>query len=502
MTSTLSQIVARLDTAELHNPAGGDPVIIDVTHDSRTAVTGSLFCAVPGTVHDGHDHAAQAIAAGAVAILVERELDVPVPQIKVPSVRRAMAHAAAVVHGDPTRNVRLVGVTGTNGKTTVSYLVEAACAAAGQGVGVIGTVGARVHGQPLGSSHTTPEAPDLQRLIATMVRRGADNVVVEVSSHGLDLDRVEACEFDVAVFTNLSQDHLDWHGSMETYFQAKQRLFAANLARRAVVCVDDEWGRRLAAEAAIEVITVGERDAQVLIRSIESEGRGSRVVVALPDADVELHVALPGRFNAINAAIALATAISAGIDVAAAATGIGACAGPPGRMEHVDAGQPFAVIVDYAHTPVALTRVIEEARAMAARSSRTARVMVVAGAGGGRDRGKRDPMGAAMADADQIFLTSDNPRSEDPATIVAALAAGIDRRTDRSPVVRQTLDRREAIAAALAEARPGDVVVIAGKGHEATQEIGDAITAFDDRLVARELLEAMVADDPLVEANR
>ncbi|MEX0831248.1 MAG: UDP-N-acetylmuramoyl-L-alanyl-D-glutamate--2,6-diaminopimelate ligase [Nitriliruptoraceae bacterium] len=489
MTSTLSQILARLDTAELR---GSDPALDDVTHDSRSVADGALFCAIPGDQHDGHDFAGDAVKAGASALMVERWLDLAVPQLRVPSVRQAMAHAAAVVHGDPTRQVRLIGVTGTNGKTTVSYLVEAALAASGHGVGVIGTVEARVHGEPLGGTRTTPESTDLQRLVAMMRARGADSVVVEVSSHGLDLHRVDACEFDVAVFTNLSQDHLDWHGSMEAYFAAKRRLFDSELSARAVINIDDDWGRRLAADVGVDVVTVGRANADVTIRAVRTTSGGSEVDLSTPWGEVGLSTSLAGVFNVDNAVLAYVAAVVSGIDATAAAAGIAACGGAPGRMERVDAGQGFEVFVDYAHTPAALSGVVFTGRALTSpNGQKPGRVIVVAGAGGERDRDKRPAMGMALADADVVILTSDNPRSEDPEAILAALAGGVAARTERHPEVHTVEDRRQAIALALEQAAVGDVVIIAGKGHETTQQIGDQTVEFDDRVVAATLLSAM-----------
>jgi len=490
VTSTLSQILARLDTAESR---GGDPALDDVTHDSRSVTIGTLFCAIPGDQHDGHDFADDAVKAGASALMVERWLDLPVPQLRVPSVRQAMAHAAAVVHGDPTRQVRLIGVTGTNGKTTVSYLVEAALAASGQGVGVIGTIEARVHGEPLGGTRTTPESTDLQRLVATMRTRGADSVVIEVSSHGLDLHRVDACAFDVAVFTNLSQDHLDWHGSMDAYFAAKRRLFDSDLTDRAVINIDDDWGKRLADDVDVDVVTVGRANSDVTIRAVRTAPDGSEVDLSTPWGDAVVSTSLAGAFNVDNAVLAYVAAVVAGIDATAAAAGIASCGGAPGRMERVDVGQGFEVFVDYAHTPAALAGVVLTARALTLPSGDApGRVIIVAGAGGERDRDKRPAMGMALADADVVVLTSDNPRSEDPSAIIAALAGGVTARKGRHPEIHTIEDRRQAIAFAFQQAAAGDVVIIAGKGHETTQQIGDQTVEFDDRLVAATLLSAMV----------
>lgn len=491
MASTLSQIVSRLDAVEVRGNSTADLLVNDVIHDSRCVPPGALFCAVVGEHHDGHRYAEQAVAHGACALLVERWIDSAVAQIRVPSVRRAMAHAAAEVHGDPSRQLSLVGVTGTNGKTTVAHLIEGAAAADGCGVGVIGTVGASVHGLSLPTSHTTPEAPELQRLLATMVRRGADQVVMEVSSHGLDLHRVDACDFSVAVFTNLSQDHLDWHGDMEAYFAAKARLFSPELTRHAVVWVDDDWGARLADSRVIDVTTVGTGNADVRVTGVTPLSVGAEVNLDGALGHHRLTVNLLGSFNASNAALAFVAAIAAGIDPGAAAAGIAASDGAPGRMERLDEGQEFVVLVDYAHTPDAIAHVISEARKLTDAAG-CGRVIVVVGAGGDRDRGKREPMGAALADADIVLLTSDNPRHESAGDIADALAAGLRQRRDRAPIVHRQLDRRLAISEALSTAEPDDVVIIAGKGHETTQQVGDLLLPFDDRVVARTLLEEQV----------
>lgn len=468
--------------------------VTDLTHDSRQVRPGWLFCAIRGERVDGHDFAADAVAAGAVALLVERRLEVGVPQLVVPAVRPAIGPLAAAVHGRPAAQLTVVGVTGTDGKTTTCHLLEAAFGAGGLGTGVLGTVATRIHGavQPLphrgwtpGGMRTTPEAPDLQRLLAVMRRRGVDAVALEVSSHGLDQHRVDGTRFDVAVFTNLSRDHLDYHTDLEGYYTAKARLFHPSLTERAVICVDDDWGRRLAREATVPVVTFGTAaDAAVRVLDVVSSPAGThfRLTGRGWDADVELTTRLVGAHNALNAAAAYVAAVEAGLDGEAAAAGIAACEGVPGRLEPIEAGQPFAVLVDYAHTPVALERVVAACHALLG----DGRLHVVVGCGGDRDHSKRPAMGRIAATAGRAVLTSDNPRSEDPAVILEQMMAGAARVPGAEVVVEA--DRRRAITAALTAANPNDVVLIAGKGHETGQERGGTSVPFDDRDVARQVL--------------
>ena len=494
MTASVSDVAASLPQAEAR---GEDVALVDATHDSRQVAAGWLFCAIRGSRADGHDHAPLAIEQGAGAILVDHWLDLAVPQIRVPDVRAAAGPAAASVHGHPSRDLQVIGVTGTNGKTTTVYLLEAAFAAAGRGTGVIGTVETRVHGEAEPGVRTTPEGPDLQRLLRRMYDRGADAVAMEVSSHGLDMHRVDGTRFAVGVFTNLSQDHLDWHGSMEAYFAAKARLFTSDFTDRGVVFLDgpgaESWSRRLLTVIEVPVTTVGrEADADVRIVDEHVDVSGSRARLVGDDLDLEIGTGFPGRFNVDNAATAVVAAIAAGVPAEVAARGVAACPGAPGRLERVDAGQPFTVLVDYAHTPDAIEQVVATVRDLL---DPDRRVVVVLGAGGDRDRAKRGPMGAAAALADVAVLTTDNPRSEDPRAILDAVLAGArDAVAAGAPArIHAELDRRDAIRHAFEVARDGDVVVIAGKGHETGQEFEDRTLPFDDRVVARELLQAGAA---------
>jgi len=459
----------------------GDVRVDDATHDSRAVSPGVLFCAIPGGHVDGHDFAVDAVRRGANALLVERFLDIDVPQLRVPAVLHAVGPIAAQLHDHPSRAMRVAGVTGTNGKTTVTYLVEGALGAAGWGSGVIGTVEIRIHGAPQPPIHTTPEATDLQRLLAVMRDRGVDGVAMEVSSHGLDQHRTDGTAYAVAVFTNLTHDHLDYHGSLDAYFRAKARLFTPELSARGVVCIDDEWGRRLAREATIPVETYGrDETADHVIESIDVTPTGTflRLRHRSTGEGVELSTRLLGAHNAGNAAAAFLAATAMGVPEDAAVAGIGACPGVPGRLEPVDGGQPFTVLVDYAHTPDALSHALVAARALAGDH----RVHVVVGCGGDRDQAKRPEMGRVAATADRAVLTSDNPRSEDPGAILEEVVAGA--RRVAGGVVEVEVDRASAIAIALDGAGAGDVVLIAGKGHEVTQEANGVVIPFDDREVA------------------
>jgi UDP-N-acetylmuramoyl-L-alanyl-D-glutamate--2,6-diaminopimelate ligase len=454
--------------------------ISDTVYDSREATPGTLFFCVPGEHVDGHDFAPAAVAAGAAGLVVERWLPADdVPQVRVPSVREAMGPMAAEAFGRPATSMATVGVTGTNGKTTVTYLLESMFAAAGRTPGVVGTTGARVAGEPVPTARTTPEAPDLQRLLARMRDRAVRAVAIEVSSHALAQHRVDGIAFDVAVFTNLSQDHLDYHGSMDRYFTAKAQLFTPGGAIRGVVNIDDEAGRRLL-DAMIPITTYAvDRDADVRARDVKTTTEGLAFTI---DA-LRLRTRLRGSFNVWNVLAAVAAARLVGIEDDAIAEGVATLRRVPGRMEPVDAGQAFLVMVDYAHTPDSIRSVLQAARPLA-----SGRLIVVFGCGGERDRAKRPSMGAAAtANADLTVITTDNPRSEDPLAIIAEVEPGA-KEGEGSYVIEP--DRRAAIQLAIRGATAGDVVVIAGKGHEPYQELAGVTIPFDDRVVAREELEA------------
>ncbi len=459
----------------------GDPqtVVSDAAYDSRSVSPGSVFFCIPGAVTDGHSFAPQAIAAGAGSLVVERALSIDVPQVIVGSVRSAIGPMSAEIFGHPAEQMVTVGVTGTNGKTTSTYLLEAVFRQAGWMPGAIGTTGVRIDGKPGPLARTTPEAPDLHRLLARMRAAGVGAVAMEISSHALAQHRADGVVVDVALFTNLSQDHLDFHGSMQAYFEAKRTLFTASHAHRGVVNADDARGRALLADAAIPLTTFAvDAEADVRATDVHVDADGLRFVVE----GTEVRSRLKGRFNVHNCLGVVAVGRTLGVAAVDIAEALATVPLVPGRVEPVEAGQGFAVVVDYAHTPDSIHSVLRGARPLAA-----GRMIVVFGCGGDRDRAKRPLMGRAAAEAsDLAILTSDNPRSEDPMAIIEEILAGMP--VDGAYVVEP--DRKAAIALAIGEARDGDVVVIAGKGHETYQEVGDLVLPFDDRSVAREAILA------------
>jgi UDP-N-acetylmuramoyl-L-alanyl-D-glutamate--2,6-diaminopimelate ligase len=460
-----------------------DVVVTGVTHDSRDVRPGDVYAGLPGAHAHGADFVDDAVARGAVAMVSDRGSDA-LPTYVVDGPRKVLGDLARWTYGDPSAAMDVVGITGTNGKTTTAYLVEAGFAAARRMTGLIGTVETRVAGERLASAHTTPEATDLQALLAVMRERGVTGVGMEVSSHGLALGRVDGTTFAAAVFTNLSQDHLDFHGDMESYFKAKALLFTPERAKVAVVNVDDAAGQRLMERTRLPVVTtsaLGARLADWQARDVTygTEGTTFRVVATGVDGVVRLR--LPGTYNVANALAALAALVSVGVPVDAAVAGVESLPGVPGRLERVDAGQPFLAFVDYAHTPESVATMLAAVRPLT-----EGRVVVVLGCGGDRDASKRPLMGEAAArGADLVVATSDNPRSEDPLAILDAMAEGI-RRTETTFVVEP--DRAAAIRFACAAAQPGDVVVVAGKGHEHGQVFADVTVPFDDRLVLAEAL--------------
>ncbi len=459
---------------------GGAPVEIrDLAYDTRRVTEGALFFCVPGERVDGHDLAWEAIERGAAAVVVERPLDVGVPQLLVPSVRESMAVAADAFFGEPTKELDLAGVTGTNGKTTTAYLLRSILEAAGRRPGLVGTIEWQIGGERRPAPFTTPEAIDLQRLFREMLDAGNLSAAVEASSHGSALRRLDRVRFDVLVFTNLSQDHLDLHRSMDEYFQAKRRLFRGPQPPPAVVNVGDEWGRQLAEDLEdahrAPLVTYGLGvDAEIHPVDLDVGPRGS----TFRAGGLEIETPLRGLFNVENVLGAVAAGLLIDIDEDAIAEGVARMTGVPGRFEPIDEGQPFAVVVDYAHTPDSLATVLRAARDLG-----QGRVIVVFGAGGDRDRGKRPLMGKVAAElADVAIVTSDNPRSEEPLAIIEDVLQGAGLDVEIDP------DRRSAIARAVSLATDEDVIVIAGKGHEQGQDVGGVVSPFDDREVAREAL--------------
>jgi UDP-N-acetylmuramoyl-L-alanyl-D-glutamate--2,6-diaminopimelate ligase len=462
-------------------PAGADAVeVADVAYRSQDVTPKALFVCVRGRTVDGHDLAPDAVERGAAALLVDHELPLEVPQGVVSDTRAAMGPLAAAFFGNPTAELPVVGVTGTNGKTTTAFLVAAICEAAGRPCGLVGTVERRIGGRRDKPALTTPEALDLQRSFRAMVDAGDRACAIEASSIAIAQHRLDGTRFAAVGFTNLTQDHLDYHGDMESYFAAKAELFDGRWPR--TTNADDPWGRRLDAELRYAV----EAEAEVQVEEMELTPTGTHLRLRTPRGRLDLDPRLRGRFNVDNVLCATALALLLDLPDEAIAAGVASMGGVPGRFEAVDEGQPFAVIVDYAHTPGGIEAVLRSARPLA-----RGRVACVVGAGGDRDRAKRPLMGRAAEDgADRVYVTSDNPRSEPPEAIIAEVVAGLRRPAEA--VVEP--DRRAAIARALHEARAGDVVVIAGKGHEQGQDIGGVVHPFDDRTVARELLRGLVPE--------
>jgi UDP-N-acetylmuramoyl-L-alanyl-D-glutamate--2,6-diaminopimelate ligase len=474
------------EVAARHDPTArlvgsGMATATTVTHDSRKVDPGALFACVRGGSNDGHGFAADAVRSGATALLVDHELDpatltppgggAPVPQLVVADVRRSLGPVASAVFGDPSTRLDVVGVTGTNGKTTTAHLLAGILAADGRQCEVIGT---------LSGARTTPEAPELQQMLAGFVTAGSDAVAMEVSSHALDQHRVDGIRFGVAVFTNLSVDHLDYHGDLETYYLAKARLFTPELCDHAVVNIDDEAGRRLAAEATVPVTTCCSADAtdvRIATDGIDFHWRGHRI-----------HLRLVGRFNVANAVTAATAASVMGVAPEVIARGLGATASVAGRFEQVGAGQPFTVVVDFAHTPDGLRHALAAAAEMAGGT----RTIVVFGCGGERDTSKRPLMGQVAAESGaQMVLTADNSRSERTSDIIDAIVTGVDSVPGSHDRVIVEPDRRRAFATAFSLAGPGDVVLLAGRGHEATLTIGDRAEPFEDAVVASAVLGEM-----------
>lgn len=512
----LATLAADLGAA---HAAGDDPAatgltVTGLTLSSVRVLPGDLYVALPGARAHGADFAPAAVAAGAVAVLTDADgaarlaasgagsgADDPrrVPVLVVDQPRAVLGALAAAVHDAPAARMATIAVTGTQGKTTTTRLAEQALTGAGVPAAVIGTVGTRVLGRDVPTVLTTPEAPDLHGLFARMVEDGVRVCAMEVSSHALVLGRVDGVVFDVAVFTNLGRDHLDFHADVEEYFAAKASLFTPARTRRALVNIDDPFGRRLvglATEAGVPVVTFALADPAADWRAVDvvAEPEGSRFTLLGPDgARVETAVPLPGDFNVANALAAVAACVEAGEDLAEVAAGLAASAGVPGRLERVPTAQPFTVVVDYAHKPDAVAAALGTLRPLS-----SGRLVLVLGAGGDRDPGKRPLMGRIGAElADVLVVTDDNPRTEDPAAIRAAVLAGAaEVPADARAEVREIGDRRLAVRAAVELAGPGDIVVLAGKGHETGQEVHGVVHPFDDRVVAAEELARLGGGDP------
>jgi UDP-N-acetylmuramoyl-L-alanyl-D-glutamate--2,6-diaminopimelate ligase len=461
-----------------------------ITSDSRKVKPGWAFVAIPGAKVDGHAFITQALVHGATVLVVDRRLDLAAASatcLHVPDTRQALAHLAAAFFGQPSRQLRLIGVTGTNGKTTSTYLLEAVLQAHGLTQGVLGTVSYRYAGYEQPADQTTPAAEQIQRMLREMVDAGVSYCAMEVSSHALAQHRVWGCQFAAALFTNLTQDHLDYHAHMSAYYAAKARLFTMYQPGVAVLNADDRAGQKLLHETRAPVITYGFSPAsEVGVEHLDMDANGIALTARIDRQHVRVHSHLIGRHNVYNILGVLATAKGLGLDLKPTMRGIERLRTVPGRFERVDAGQPFSVLVDYAHTDDALRNVLQAARDIA-----TGRLIVVFGAGGDRDRGKRPRMGRVTAQyADMAVITSDNPRTEVPMAIIRGIEAGF-RETGQASQYRVIEDRARAIHEAIRLARAGDVVVIAGKGHEAYQIIGRERVSFDDRQVAAQALQAL-----------
>lgn len=468
--------------------------VTGITDDSRQAKPGMLFVAVQGERVDGHRFLPQVLQAGAAALVVQQpQAPGHVPVIRVKDSRMILGLLGSRFYGDPSSRLRMVGVTGTNGKTTVTYLTKAVLESAGRKVGLIGTVAYQIGEDLIPAAHTTPGALELQALLGRMVSAGMDAAVMEVSSHALALDRTVGCEYDVAIFTNLTQDHLDFHRDMEDYFSAKLRLFTGladgerKTSKHAIVNMDDPWSERIRKATAVPLWTYGIKGAADLrAEDLRLSASGTTFAVATPYGRAKVDSRLVGEHNVYNALAAIGVGLQQGLTLDRVCQGIASVGNVPGRFERVEAGQPFTVVVDYAHTEDALVRLLSAAQAL-----RPGRIITVFGCGGDRDRTKRPRMGrAAVERSDVVVLTSDNPRTEDPQAILREVEVGVKEALLHRPQVRYSLigDRRMAINAAVQEARPGEMVVIAGKGHEDYQIIGTTKHRFDDREVAREAI--------------
>lgn len=474
---TVAELAGQVGDARVLGSA--DTIVSDITHDSRRVGDDSMYVALRGSNFDGHEFVYDAVANGAAAVCVDHEVAAGVAQLVVPDTRRAIGALAAEVHGHPSAMLDVVGVTGTNGKTTVTHFVESIADDSGLLTGLIGTIQTRYAGKRVESSMTTPEATDIQRLLAEMRDEGVSLVAMEVSSHALEFGRVASIDFAVAAFTNLSQDHLDFHGDMSSYRGAKERLFRDYLVQTAVVNIEDPVGRDLADSFRGDVLTVG-KGGDISISGLTPMAGGSRFTISTPWGSTELSAPVLGDFNVSNLAVAAACCLAVGMDFDQVKAGMSQVAGVPGRFEIVSGIDPIVVIVDYAHTPEGVARAVETAHTLTA-----GRVIGLIGAGGDRDRAKRPAMGAAIAGSDLAVITSDNPRSESPDSIVEAVVSGVPPGSEH---VVET-DRRRAIEIAIDAADDGDVVLVLGRGHEPFQQIGDQRIPFDDRQVAAAALQ-------------
>lgn len=488
-SARLSEILLGVEVMEKIGPV--DPNVTGVAYDSRKVRPGDVFVCIRGYQADGHRFANEAVRHGAKALVFQSDLELPegIAGVRVRDSRRALGLIAANFYDHPSHKLRLIGVTGTNGKTTTTHLIERIMQQAGWRVGLIGTIANRIGDRQLAVTHTTPESADLQELLGLMVDQGGKYAVMEVSSHALSLNRVAGCYFSGAVFTNLTQDHLDFHSSMEEYAEAKSLLFSSLYATAevhpyAVINADDPWESFISGHCRVPVWTYGVKDqsARFWAEKVSLLAQGTAFIAHGPWGQAKVCLQLTGWFNVYNALAAMAVGYLEQIELATIVAALEGLPGVPGRFEKVDCGQKFNVIVDYAHSPDSLKKAL-----LSARDITVGRLICVFGCGGDRDRGKRPLMGeAAGCYADQVIVTSDNPRHEDPEAIIAEILPGLARSSNSNIAVLS--DRRQAIHHALENARPGDTVLIAGKGHETYQIVGDRVLPFDDREVVKEFL--------------
>jgi len=470
----------------------GNASVVGISCDSRFVGPGVAFCALLGRHADGHEYASRAVAAGVPALIVGHFLDLPVPQLQVPNIRAALGPLSAAIYGWPSCRLRLAAVTGTDGKTTTAHLIEHCLAASGRRTANIGTIAIQIADRTIPSRATTPEAPELHRLFQEMVQSDVQDVVMEVSSHGLDLGRVAGLSFEVAVFTNLSPEHLEYHGTMEQYLEAKSRLFHRSRCSFAVICIDDEWGQRLASTVTLPLVTFGRtRSADVVIEDVATDLGGTKVDIRWGEQRLSLSTVIPGTVNADNVTAAYLAARALGVESEKAKRALADAPTVPGRFEVIDVGQPFLVVIDYAHTAAALTALIDTARRL---TGPTSRVIVVVGARGGRYRDKRAAIGRVAASSDLVVITTDSPGDEDPVAIANTILDGCNEVGGSRTIIEP--DREIAITRAIASARPGDAVLIVGRGHERYYERGSEQVELDDREAGRAALVELVSQEP------
>lgn len=496
MTKILKKLITLLPEAAVRGKS--DILISNIAHDSKKATAGTLFVCLPGVKADGHDFIHQARSQGAVAALVQKDKNIEAEGltiIEVPDTRTAMQRLVPAFFDYPGKKLRMIGVTGTNGKTTTTYLIRSILHKAGFKVGIVGTIQIMIEDKILPIKNTTPDVIDLQETLAKMVESGMDYVVMEVSSHALALGRVAGCEFDVGVFTNMTRDHLDFHGTFENYLEAKAKLFemlgqadAVKQGKAAVVNVDDPVAGAILQSAKCKQLTYGiEKPAQLKAENIDIRPSGAKFTIVTSAGEIPLELNITGNFNVYNTLAAVGAAVAEKIDYKMIKEALQAFKSVPGRFELVDAGQPFSVIVDYAHTPDGLENILKTARQFAKR-----RIIAVFGCGGDRDRTKRPIMGRLAAEyADIVIATSDNPRTEDPEIILQEVEVGIQKGLAAGKIYKKITDRRQAIHTAIELAEQDDIVIIAGKGHETYQILKDKTIDFDDREVAREAIREM-----------